>query len=395
MNKKFSNALQLVDTLEQSYGALTGIRMARARMNVWNKEYKAGDAIYQELLEETNGSFDLHMGIAESHRAQNDLTRAIQQIEQALTFIPTQPDALRLLAKLKLEDHPHIELKAHYMKDNGENQGYHTQLNIGLGRWGRFRPQISLFRQEAFHGQLTEEGFLYRATLGTTWQASTKLQLHAYGGMAWLTHNEVEPLQFAKLQAGFSYALGKTQTIGLTYMNDVQNYSASLLRFQVRGDHLKLTYHGMAGKLGLYTQGIYTSQSDENIRKLMFASLYYLMKDNPALKAGINVFAFGFQESGNPAYFSPSFSRSLELFIQFSNLDHERSRLKVDVLVAGGTQKTDDLLAQSTTRIQLGLGYQAGQRLRIMGNFIYSNSAQATFQGYSYTQVGLHAIYRF
>lgn len=131
--------------------------------------------------------------------------------------------------------------------------------------------------------------------------------------------------------------------------------------------------------------------SDQNVRSLIFSSLYYLVSDAPILKAGVNYGGFGFKVQVPTIYFSPDKFRNYELFLASENFNNPKAKVLYQGTLAGGLQKISVEKMQSIYRFDLKVGTKIKTRGMAMVYFMRSNSAASSVQGFTYNEWGLNA----
>ena len=193
---------------------------------------------------------------------------------------------------------------------------------------------------------------------------------------------------------GLSYRAFKQHDLGLEFKREMHNYTADLIRNLISMNHLTFSYNlYLPSRIGLFSQFIYTDQSDGNIRKLFYGSAYYNIKTFPMIKIGSSISMFGFEKDDVMEYFSPSSYRAMEIFIHFANEQDKRAKLLYNVLIALGNQKIEEEENQNIRRIELGLGFRLAQNFQLNAYFNTSNAAQTSVTGFSSSIIGLRGVY--
>jgi hypothetical protein len=143
--------------------------------------------------------------------------------------------------------------------------------------------------------------------------------------------------------------------------------------------------------LGWFTQYYFTKQNDNNVKNLLFTSLYYNIIGKPSLKAGLNYQYITFKNQLPAIYFSPERFNAGEVFV---NLIKDESIAKpntwyYELTAATGYQFIENNDGQSTYRIQATLGYKCSGRSFLNFYGTRSNIASATAAGFTFTEIGI------
>ena len=179
----------------------------------------------------------------------------------------------------------------------------------------------------------------------------------------------------------------KLQDLEIGYKREVQNFNADLVDKEIASNNLILNYNLSTNfKFGWYTQYLYTTQTDENERNLLFTSLYYNFLSKPAFKGGLNFQYITFKNQVPETYFSPEKFNAVQVFIDISKND---KKLFYSLNAATGYQYIEDQPKQSTYRVQAKLGYNISERFITNIYGTRSNIASATAAGFTFTEVGV------
>jgi hypothetical protein len=182
--------------------------------------------------------------------------------------------------------------------------------------------------------------------------------------------------------------------LDIGYKRQTENFNASLLERELIQNSYYLNYNLSTNfKLGWYTQYIYTSQSDDNTRNLLFTSLYYNISSDPAFKVGINYQHIAFKNQVPTIYFSPEQFNVVEVFADI--LKNQNTTWLYSLNAAMGLQFIEDNKAQNTFRIQGKLGHSFSDRFTGTIYSKYSDIASATAAGFNYTEIGIQLKWNF
>lgn len=387
INNRFSEAGHYLESLEEAEGQDLQIDMAKARMKLWNRSFKKS---YEEflLLEELNPeSFEIKMGIAETLVALKKKNKAKAKIREALNLQAGQADAERLLYKLELESRPLIHFYTDRNTDIGDNNSNVFGLDVQLNKDEKFTPRLFVNRKNTTQANTISANIL-RAGVGNILQLRPSLKLITDIGAARISSPNISGGEFL-YKVALNGQLGKALNLELGINRDIQDYNSDLIDNTINLTNYYLSYNfNFSRKLGAYSQFIRTSQTDGNKRNLIFASLYYSIRQYPNIKFGADFLSFEFLFSTSD-YFSPDYYQNIEGFLQVSNLDYEKQTILYDVFVAIGKQKIEDETSQTTRRIEAKAGYRFNPRTKILLSFLNSNASKVSAVGFSFTNFGL------
>jgi tetratricopeptide (TPR) repeat protein len=393
--RRFKEADQFIDSLLRVMGPQLALDMAKARMKVWQGDFENGKAQYLSLIEAHGLSFDLQMGLVESLRAMHQTDQALAALDTALTISPSQPDARRLRKQMQLADQPLIRFALDYLLDSGGNRALNENVSYTFARKGALRPLVQAQNRDVGLLSPFPGASQVQVMAGTQWQIKPRLELMALlGGTRFQAADnvpKVAPLADLRLKAH----PGRYHHLELQLLQDIHNYTASLTQLGIRRTDLVGSYNfAIPASFGLYAQYRRTYQSDQNLRHLLFASLYYDWRDQPLLKTGVNLNLFGFSRQEPLLYFSPVISKSAEVFVQLSKQNPKSGTLSYHALLALGRQKIETNSGQLTYRGELKLAYRQSENLQIRLAISGGNSVQTSIQGYAFLLGGLELVYR-
>ncbi len=397
-DRKYSQAHDMIDTLMLTYGSdHKDLILARGRMYVWDNETKKGLKYYHFLDSTYAPSFEVKMGLAEAMRGEKKFKEAVAYIDEALKIVPNQPDALRLREVVKDEYRPKLTLDYMYAQDVGDNFAYVSQVKFELGDNGRFRSFIHFTNRKLEQVTELNSAQINSLTIGTKFQASKKLSFFAHMTPFQSSDGDGPSIgQDILLNTGVRYDLNKNQTTGYSFSQEIHNYNADLLRANITMSHHTFFYHIRTPyKIGLYTQFISTTQSDGNLRNLLYASLYYNLAEIPYIKFGINYNVMTHRDQYPNLYFSPDYFQNIEGFVNINNIERRKNKIIYDLTIALGQQTTRESPSEFTRRVDAKLGYRFNESSYLVGYYRHSNASQTTVTGFSYTAIGLQAVYTF
>jgi len=397
-SRKYAAAHDLIDTLMTKYGEdVPELILARGRMHVWDNETAKGLTYYNFLDSTYAPSFEVKMGLAEAMRGEKRYKDAVNYIDEALKIIPNQPDALWLRERIKDEYRPKLTLDYMQARDIGQNISHVSQAKFEIGDNGRFRSFIHYTHRRL--EQVTREDFAIQTGIGigTKFQAFKQLSFSAQMIPTKSIDKDRSSIRNdILLDVGLQYDITKSQTAGYNFVQEAHNYNANLLRSGIVMSHHKVFYHIRTPfKIGLYTQFISTTQTDDNLRNLLFASLYYNLNEIPYIKFGINYNVMTHKDQYPSLYFSPDYFNGIEGFFNINNLERKKDKIMYDVTVALGTQSTRETDPEATRRLDLKLGYRFKENGHLMLYYKNSNASQSTVTGFRYEAYGVQGVYTF
>ena len=284
-----------------------------------------------------------------------------------------------------------------YAQDVGDNFAYVSQVKFEVGDNGRFRSFIHFTNRRLEQVTELNSAQMNSLTIGTKFQASKKLSFFAHMTPFQSTDSDGSSIgQDILLNTGIRYDINKIQTTGYSFSQEIHNYNADLLRANITMSHHTFFYHIRTPyKIGLYTQVISTTQTDNNLRNLLYASLYYNLAEIPFIKFGVNYNVMTHRDQYPNLYFSPDYFQNIEGFVNINNIERRKNKIIYDLTIALGEQTTRESPSEFTRRIDAKLGYRFNESSYILGYYRHSNASQTTVTGFSYTAIGVQAVYTF
>lgn len=391
INNRYSEAISFLEELEENEGSDLQIDMAKARMKLWNRSFNKAYEEYTQLEKQKPNSFEVKMGVAETLVALKKKNKAKAKIREALILQPGQADAERLLDKLKLESRPLLHFFTDRNTDIGDNNSTVIGLDVKLNHNERFTPRLYVNRKNTTQ-PISNSANVLRAGIGNSLQLRPSLKLITDLGAARISSANVSGQEFL-YKAAINGQLGKALNLELGINRDIQDYNSDLIDNTINLTNYYLSYNfNFSKKLGAYSQFIRTSQNDSNKRNLIFASLYYSIRQYPNIKLGVDFLSFEFLFK-SADYFSPDYYQNIEGFLQVSNIDYEKQSILYDVFIAIGKQKIENESSQSTRRIELKAGYRFNPKTKVLLSFLNSNASKVSAVGFSFTNIGLDLHY--
>lgn len=392
-NSKYQYAKQKLDIYDKMYTDNNRIQSLRATYGMYTADFKTSIDTYNSILDKDQGSFDGNLGIANAYRATGKDMKAYEYAFKTLQYYPKQPDATKLIQTLKKSHTPFIENQTAYTFDNGDNIAYSTKFNTEV-------PLSTKLKMLAAYGYRTTENTTTKVeaksqelSVGLNYEFSGKISALANVGA---NVSQASTQEYTQSLALIQLSLKpfKLQSLDLGYRREMQSFNADLIDREIVMNNLFFNYNlGTNFKLGWFTQGMYTTQSDDNERLLLFTSLYYTFIKKLGLKGGVNYQFISFKEQLPAVYFSPSKFHLYEVFAELSN--NADSKWFYSLSAAAGRQFVEEDPASTTFRAEAKLGHHFTDRF--IGNIYgkYSNIASATAAGFEFTEIGFRLKWYF
>lgn len=390
-NKKYKDAEALIDELNTAQPNENWILALRATLNIYKSDFKKSVIDYNRILEKDSSSFDGNLGKANALKALGKYSNAYQAAENTLTFYDKQKDATNFIKTLNTSFTPFWESKASYSFDNGDNIAFSVQTKIEF-------PTSTRFKWLANYGYRTTSNRVtnFDATsndfsLGLSYQLLPNI---TFKGTTGVTSAKANTNDYTQLVTDLAFNIKpfKLQVLDIGYKSEIQSFNAELLNREILMNNMYANYNLSTNfNLGWFTQYFYTWQNDDNVRNLLFTSLYYNILPKPALKAGLNYQYITFKNQVPTIYFSPEQFNAGEIFINIIK-DEAITKPKAwyyELTAATGLQYIKNNGSQSTYRIQGKLGIKFFERtfLNLFGT--RSNIASATAAGFTFNEIGL------
>ena len=392
-NRKFITAKKQIDSLEKHYPNRNWIHVLKATRGLYTGDPKSSIESYDKILVNDSASFDGNLGKANALFAADLIIPAYNMANQTLKFYKNQKDAKGFIEKLNLMHTPTIEEHAAYTFDNGNNVAFFTNTTIDVPFTTKFRTTVSYFFRTT-ENSVTDNKATSRVLLaGLQYKLFPKTVLKTVIGLnnsRFLDEAYTQPVLDIKLDL----QPFKLQNLTLGYQREVQSFNAELIEREIIQNHYGLNYNlGTNVNFGWYTQLMHTQQSDDNVRNLLFTSLYYNVLRKPALKMGVNYQYITFKDQVPTIYFSPEKYKAVELFADIRGIISEKTTYMASA--ATGIQQVEDDPKTTIFRAETSMQHQFSKRFSISVYGKYSNIASATAAGFEFTEIGLKAKWLF
>ncbi|MGJ8714373.1 MAG: tetratricopeptide repeat protein [Maribacter stanieri] len=392
-NRKFISAKNKIDSLETHNPNKNWILALKATLGLYTGDAKSSVESYDRILVNDSASFDGNLGKANALFASDRIIPAYNMANSTLKFYKNQKDAKGFIEKLNLMHTPTIEEHAAYTFDNGNNVAFFTNTTVDVPFSTKFRTTVSYFFRNTENSVTDNKATSHVLLAGLQYKLFPKTVLKTVIGLnnsRFLDEAYTQPVLDIKLDM----QPFKLQNLTLGYQREVQSFNAELIEREIVQNHYGLNYNlGTNVNFGWYTQLMHTQQSDDNVRNLLFTSLYYNVLRKPALKMGVNFQYITFKDQLPTIYFSPEVYKAVEIFADIRGNISEKTTYMASA--ATGIQQVENDDKTAIFRAEASVQRQFSKRfsLNIYGK--YSNIASATAAGFEFTEIGVKAKWLF
>ncbi len=385
-NRKFTAAKEQIAQLQLIYPDNLRVLALQATYGMYTSRFKNSTEIYTVILDKDKTSFDGNLGIANAYRATGRDMKSYEYAFKTLQYYPKQPDAEKLIQTLNKTHTSFIEEKTAFTFDNGDNEAINLSLKTVIPLSVKLKAQFQYDYRTTKNTVTKNEAKSNDFWLGLFYKHHGNISLESKIGV---TRANGFTTRYTELIAQTVLKIKplRLQNLEFSYKRELQNFNADLLNREIIMNNYGFTYNlGTNFNLGWYTQYMYTSQTDENTRNLMFTSLYYTLVQKPVLKAGINYQYISFKNQVPTIYFSPDQFNLGEVFLEI--VSDSKKKWFYQASAALGRQFVEDDPSSSTFRAEGKLGYQFSNRFLADMYTKYSNIASATAAGFEYVELG-------
>ncbi len=392
-NNKYKNAKKEIAILKEKYPDSNWVDALNATYGMYTADFKLSLSSYDTILKRDSTSFDGNLGKANALFASDRIIPAYKAAFQTLKVFKGQKDALGFIEKLNLKYTPSIEEHLAYTFDNGNNVAFSSTTNVEMPITTKLNTTLSYQYRNTENSVTINEANSHVLTAGIAYKFFPKTVLKTSVGINKSSFSEesyTQPVVDVKLEM----QPFKLQNLSLGYQRELQSFNAELIEREIVMNHYGLTYNmGTNIKLGWYTQLMHTQQTDNNVRNLLFTSLYYNLFKKPAFKFGVNFQYIIFKDQLPTIYFSPEKYQAVEIFGDLRGNFNKKTTYMLST--ASGLQKVEDDNTTIIFRAETGIKHQFSERFS--GNLYakYSNIASATASGFEFTEIGLKVKWHF
>ncbi|WP_109302577.1 lipopolysaccharide assembly protein LapB [Aquimarina sp. AU474] len=392
-NRKFSQAKTEIGKLKTKLPNEARVLSLEATYGMYTSNFGISLDRYNTILNTSQNSFDGNLGIANAYRAAGLDMKSYEYAFKTLKYYPKQPDAEKLIKTLKKSHTPFLEEKTAYTFDNGDNEAFNVTVRAEIPLSVKFIPQVQYDYRTTKNTITNVEASSHDFSAGFLYKHNGKISLFSKVG---ITSAKGFTTDFNALVAEVMLKTKpfRLQSLDVGFKRDLQNFNADLLNREILMNNFILNYNlGTNFNLGWYTQYIYTSQTDDNSRNLLFTSLYYTFLRRPVIKGGINYQYITFENQVPTIYFSPSQFNLGEVFLEI--LSDSNKKWSYSLSNALGRQFVEDDPSSSTFRAEGKFMYQFSDRFKATIYGKYSNIASATAAGFEFTELGFKLKWHF
>lgn len=392
---KLRDALDWYDGLDGDSFSDNKLDYVMPRLNVWEGYYEEGLSEYEELDSVHNMTYVSLMGQMEAYWAQKKYKKAISILDEASFVFPNKNfEIKRVEDKINNQRAAYLNTVGKYSWDIADDASYTTLLHYGFKKSKLLEPFIHA-KYRYLINSVDRFTDLFSANTGSLIRFGNVVAMQLSGGISisQFTIDSADNEYLFNYEFGFHVTPNKYNKFIALANNGFQDYNFSLVNRALVMNNYSLTYSFNKKRYpGVYLNMMRSVQSDRNIRDLFYGSIYYTAMYNPEIKFGINANLFGFRFDQSNAYFSPSAYFLTEIFFQIRNIDNHRAKFLFHVMLASGRQTIDDEDRQNTYRLDTRLGYRISEHFDVLLSYEYSNSAQTTAAGFSFSQVGISVL---
>lgn len=392
-NNKYGEAKNEIFIIDKKYPNRNWVNALKATRGMYTADFKTSLLNYDQILERDTTSFDGNLGKANALFASDRIIPAYNAAFKTLKIYDQQKDALSFIDKLNVKFTPTIEEHVAYTFDNGNNVAFSSKTTVDVPITTKLVTSLSYQYRKTENTVTANEAKAHVLLAALAYKIIPKTNLKAIFGInnsSSTTINYTQPIFDIKLQT----QPFRLQNLDIGYQREVQSFNADLIEREIVMNHFGFNYNlGTNFKLGWYTQIIHTQQTDDNVRNLLFTSLYYNVFKKPAFKVGLNFQYITFKDQVPTIYFSPSKYQAVEVFGDLrGNFTEKTSYL---LSTATGLQKVEQDQRTVVFRAEAGIKHQFSKRWSgdIYGK--YSNIASATAAGFEFTEIGLKVKWLF
>lgn len=386
-NRKYKIATAEIKKLALLYPDNTRVESLKATHGMFTSNFENSIKNYKSILKKQPKSFDGNLGIANAYRATGSDMKSYQYTFNTLNYFDKQPDAEKLLKTLKKSHTPWVQQKTVFTFDNGNNESLSGELSAQIPLSAKAIVSANYIHRNTENTVSKVKATTDEFSLGFSYKFTGKLLLASSLGA---TTSDAITRSFTSLigEVKLKVKPYKLQNLELGYQRQLQNFNADLIDREIIMNNYFLTYNLSTNfNLGLYAQYIFTDQTDDNTRNLLFTSLYYNIFHRPIVKTGINYQTLSFKNQVPTIYFSPEKFHVVELFIDL--ISKQSGNWFYAANAAAGYQFIEDDPASEAFRLEGKLGYKFSDRFSAKIYAKHSNIASATAAGFQFTEFGL------
>ncbi len=391
-NKEYTIALLKYNELENDYPNNPIVQLGLANTYSNLKKYNTSINHYNKGIAIDNKILGLYIGLAYTHRANNQDKEALDVISNGL-LIDTNNSVLNELKKMITNKYKvSVNQKTSITNDSGKNTAKNvaTYINVPINTKNSFAV---VYQYRNTENRITQDRAIQN-TFGLTFKKDLTNQIQFTGNISYLLSKGM--IKYDNIIYNSKVEIKPTfnQSFSINYQKEYHNFNAQLIDSKIAQNHFFANYHILTKwNVGWFTQYYFTQQSDDNNRNLWFNSLYYVIKKERVIKFGLNTQIISFKEERPEIYFSPKQFSAFEGFVDV-NLSKINSKYIANGNLAFGYQYINKVRQQSF-RGELNLGYKITSEFTVNSYGRYSNLSSGTAAGFEFNELGIKLNYLF
>ncbi len=396
-NQKYKKASTKIEELLVTETEKNWVLLLRANLNMYKGEFTKSIRDYNQILTTDSSSFNANFGKANALLGFEKHDEAYNAALVTLKHHEDQKEVLDFIEKLNVKFLPSVENKTAVSEDLGANRAVSNNTLITFPLSTKFSLLGDINIRNTSNNTINNEANSSSILGGFTYQFKSYSHLKVKLGSVF-TRSVVE--DFSRLASDVSLKLRpfKLHSLEIGSVRKYEDFNTDLIEKGIFHNHFYLNYNvNTHFNLGWFTQYYFTIQSDNNIRNLLFTSLYYSVLKKPLVKFGINYQNISFQEQRPTIYFSPDKFHAVEGFVDI--LKNEKiinnRGLFYGLTAATGLQFIEDNDSQLTYRLNAKLGMKVNKKILFNVYGSHSNIASTTAAGFTITEVGFRVLIHF
>lgn len=387
------------------YSTILKVEGSNFTANLGKGNALAADRKYSEALTYINKAMEIdpenEMVLGSKLSVQNALAykvykngnykEALETVNAVLVQNRNNPEALKILSMIQAGSRSSVSLSYRNQSDNGGNKDIARSVGFDFRLNGKHQVAMRFGDNNYSDYSETNRARTQFMSIGDKITLNAKTQLNLNYRLASNRSNDSQ-YSISTYSGGVERFWNSRFYSKLKYGKENQDYNIELLDSRISMDHYSLSNNiNIAEWLGWYSELVYTDQSDNNTRNLLFTSVYFQLGNKPNLKVGYNFNYISFSERST-SYFSPGTFRANEFFVQVTNQDHAQV-LGYHINMAVGQQQVESKDQQITARVDAKLHWHIKKRFVLGAQYLYNNAASATALGQFTSQtIGIELI---
>jgi tetratricopeptide (TPR) repeat protein len=391
-NKEYQTALPKYHQLDNDHPGNAIVKLGLA--NTYSNLKKHDNAIsnYNKGIEIDKNVLGLYIGLAYTHRANNQDKLALDVISKGLLVEENNTELLKLKGIINNSYKVSAHQNSNITNDSGDNSAKNvlTYVNIPINT----KNSIDVIYQYRNTENAISNDKATQNTFGVTYTTDITNKVEVSGNLSYLLSNGKNDYDNLIYAVKVLVKPQNNQFFSINYQREYHNFNAELIDSKIAQNHYFANYHILTKwNIGWFTQYFFTHQSDDNNKNLWFNSIYYVVNKKYVFKFGINSQIISFKEERPEIYFSPKQFNAIELFIDL-NVFNSKSKFIANGNLATGYQFVNKD-KQETIRGELNLGYKIIPKFNASVYGKYSNLSSGTAAGFEYNELGVKFNYTF